>query len=292
MSTGSTWAEGPVWLPGERVVRWSDIPADRILEFRPRTGDPAVGETVVHRTGVEFTNGRTLDLDGRVIQCSHGRRSVEREVDGMPTTLIDRIEGRRLNSPNDVVVRSDGTIWFTDPDYGITQAAEGHPGEHEYGAQHVFRFDEASGDIRPVIVDMEQPNGLAFSPDESVLYVSDTSGVLETDGSGNRWIRAYDVLDGGTCANGRVFADTAPGVPDGLRVDENGCVWASCSSAVVVFSPAGVELARVPVPETVSNLCFGGPDGRDLYLTATTSLYHLRTSVRDATWGRTSASER
>lgn len=274
VATGATWGEGPLWLPEERVIRWSDIPGNRILQYRPATG-----EMTVHRNDVEFTNGRTLDLEGRVVQCSHGRRAVEREVDGAVTVLVDRWQSVRFNSPNDIVVKSDGTIWFTDPSYGITKSEEGHPGELEYGDHYVFRFDPGS-DVRPVIIDMGTPNGLAFSPDESVLYVSDTSEPDQA-GAGEWHVRAYDVI-GSACKNGRGFARVDAGVVDGFRVDEKGCLWLSSLDAVVVVDPDGEQLARVPVPERIGNLCFGGDDGRDLYIAASTSLYRIRTTVRDA----------
>ncbi|HTL41039.1 MAG TPA: SMP-30/gluconolactonase/LRE family protein [Pseudolysinimonas sp.] len=273
VTTGATWSEGPCWIPAAGVLRWSDIPGNRILEV-----DPADGELRVHRTDVEFTNGRTLDLNGDVIQCSHGRRAIERETaDGTVHTLVDAWQGHRLNSPNDVVVASDGAIWFTDPPYGIIQPHEGHPGEREYGAHHVFRFDERTGDIRPVVTDIEEPNGLAFSPDESVLYVSDTSRALRTDGTGNHHIVAYDVSADGHCTNRRVFAVVEPGVADGFRVDAEGRVWSSSGDSVQVFAPSGALIARIPVPETVGNLCFGGADGRTLFIAATTSIYAIDT---------------
>lgn len=277
VATGATWSEGPVWLPGPAVLRWSDIPGDRILEL-----DPATGRTSIHRTDVEFTNGRTLDLDGEVVQCSHGRRSVEREAAGVITTLVDSWQGHRLNSPNDVVVASDGSIWFTDPPYGIVQPHEGHPGVREYGANYVFRLDPGSGDLRAVVTDMEEPNGLAFSPDERLLYVSDTSAALRTDGTGNHHIRVYDVAPSPTCENGRVFAVIEDGLSDGFRVDEAGRVWTSAGSAVQVLAPNGELLATVEVPEPVANLCFGGADGSDLFIAASTSIYHLPTLTRDA----------
>jgi gluconolactonase len=265
--TGSIWAEGPVWLPSSRSVRWSDIPNNRILEFSADTG-----ETHVHREDVEFTNGRILDLDGTVLQCSHGRRSVEREVDGIPHTLVDTYDGVRLNSPNDIVVASDGTIWFTDPPYGIIQAREGHPGEMEYGGCYVFRLT-TDGVLTPVITDRGHPNGLAFSPDESILYVSDTA-----TGDGN--IHAYDAdVTAGTATSGRLFAEPRPGVSDGFRVDVAGRVWTSAADAVHVYSPAGEELLTIPVPEVIANVCFGGDDGQDLYIAASTSLYRIRTST-------------
>ncbi len=277
VATGATWSEGPVWIPALGVLRWSDIPGDRILQL-----DPATGRTSVHRTQVEFTNGRTLDLDGSVLQCSHGLRRIEREHDGEVTCVVDRWQGCRLNSPNDLVVASDGSIWFTDPPYGIVQAHEGHPGEREYGANHVFRLDRSSGVLTPVVTDVEEPNGLAFSPDESLLYVSDTSAALRTDGTGNHHIRVYDVLADGSCVGGRLFAEIAEGLSDGFRVDEAGRVWTSAGHSVQVFDPDGSLLLTIPVPETVGNLCFGGPDGTDLFIAASTSIYHLRTRTRDA----------
>jgi gluconolactonase len=265
--TGAIWSEGPVWLPKSQSVRWSDIHRNRILEYDARSG-----RTHVHREDVEFTNGRTLDRDGRVVQCSHGRRSVEYEIDGKPQTITDHWGPRRLNSPNDVVVASDGTIWFTDPPYGIVLPAEGHPGELEYGGSWVFRYDPLRAALSPVITDMHRPNGLAFSPDEKVLYVSDT--VDEQQGL----IRRYeaDVLLG-TATNGRDFVTVLPGCADGFRVDREGRVWTSSLDSVQVFSSAGEALLKIPVPEKVANLCFGGVDGHDLYITASSSLYRIRT---------------
>jgi gluconolactonase len=267
--TGSIWGEGPAWIPGSKSVRWSDIPNNRILEF-----DSVTGETHVHREQVEFTNGRTLDLDGEVVQCCHGRRSVEREVDGVPVTLVDHFGEHRLNSPNDVVVASDGAIWFTDPPYGIFEAREGHPGEIEYGGCYVFRLKD--GVLTPVITDRVRPNGLAFSPDERILYVSDTA---EGDGD----IYAYDAdVAAGTATDGHKFAAPRPGSSDGFRVDVEGRVWTSSGDAVHVYSPSGDELLTVPVPEVIANVCFGGEDGRDLYVTASTSLYRIRTTTTQA----------
>jgi gluconolactonase len=274
--TGARWSEGPVWLPDRAVLRWSDIPLNRILEV-----DPNVGELIVHRRDVEFTNGRTLDLEGRVIQCSHGRRAIEREVDGEVETLVDSFSGVRLNSPNDVIVASDGAIWFTDPPYGIMQAHEGHLGEREYGGNFVFRFDPPTGAITPAITDMDEPNGLAFSPDQTILYVADSAATLR-GGAGNHHVVAYDVSVDFTCSNPRVFAEIEPGVPDGLRVDIEGRLWISSSDSVQVFLPTGERIARIPVPERVGNLCFGGPDGSILFIAAGTSIYSIPTSTRQA----------
>ena len=270
IATGSTWAEGPCWIPTSRTLRWSDIPGDRILQWHADTG-----EVDAYAEGVEFTNGRTLDLDGSVVQCSHGNRRVERDRDGVVTTVVDGWNGVRLNSPNDVVVTTDGAIWFTDPAYGITQPREGHLGEREYGDHWVFRCAPDGSDLRPVVLDADEPNGLAFDPSERVLYLASSDGERPV-------IRAYDV-DGARVKNGRVFATLEPGegVPDGIRVDVDGDVWSSSGRGVVVFAPDGSRLGEVPVPETVSNLCFGGDDGTTLFLTATTSVYRVATTTRD-----------
>lgn len=271
LHTGMIWAEGPVWLPLENAVRWSDIPNDRILQY-----DLSTGRARIHRDGVEYTNGRALDLVGAVVQCSHGLRRVEREVDGVATSIIDSYGARRFNSPNDIVVASDASIWFTDPPYGILSDDEGHRAEQEYGGCFVFRYDEPTGALHAAITDMHHPNGLAFSPDESVLYVSDTAG-----GETPRAIRAYDVVDG-ACVGGRTLALIENGVSDGIRVDEEGRIWSSSADGVVVFKPDGTPVGRIAVPETVSNLCFGGEDGDELYITATTSLYRIRVNARQA----------
>lgn len=291
VADGATWSEGPCWVPSAGVVRWSDIPGDRILQFDPRTE-----ETTVHREGVEFTNGRTLRADGAVVQCSHGHRRVEVEISGedgaVVTPVVERWTEGRFNSPNDVVVASDGAVWFTDPPYGIVNPEEGHPGEMEYGGCHVFRVDPDTGEAEAMITDMGDPNGLAFSPDESVLYVSDTLAARKPGEGNPHHVRAYPVSrDGGgaeggavRCGEGLTLFEIAQGVPDGIRVDEVGRIWSSAGDGVHLYSPSGEHLGHLPVPEVVANLCFGGPDGRDLYISATTGLYHQRVTVRDAAW--------
>ena len=178
LSTGSTWAEGAVYVPASRTVRWSDIPGNRILQYAIDTK-----ETSTYQDNVEFTNGRTLDLDGNVVQCSHGNRRVERDVDGVVSSIVDSYNGVRLNSPNDVIVASDGAIWFTDPHYGITVPEEGHPGSLEYGECWVFRFDPVTEKLEPVVIDMEDPNGLAFSPTRAFC----TSPIPRMRGSRQEW---------------------------------------------------------------------------------------------------------
>jgi len=289
IATGSTWAEGPCWIPATRTLRWSDIPGDRILQW-----DAASGATTTYADGVEFTNGRTLDADGSVVQCSHGNRRVERDRDGVVTVIADGWGGVRLNSPNDVVVARDGSVWFTDPAYGITQPREGHPGVREYGDHWVFRCGPDGAGLRPVVLDADEPNGLAFDPSERVLYLASSSSERPV-------IRAYDVsVDGadGTegvsvdatgvrVKNGRVFATLGPdeGVPDGIRVDADGNVWSSSHRGVVVFAPDGRRIGEVPVPEVVANLCFGGDDGTTLFIAATTSIYRVATTARDTARG-------
>ena len=269
--TGATWSEGPAWIPTTARLRWSDVVGDRILEF-----DATTGEVSEYARAVEYVNGRTLDLDGEVVQCSHGLRRVERDVGGTVSPIVDRFEGRRFNSPNDVVVASDGAIWFTDPPYGLgADGREGHPGEQEYGGCFVFRFDERRGELSAQVTDMVHPNGLAFSPDESLLYVADTSGPLD--------IRVYDMAGGRvSTGSGRSFAAVRPGASDGFRVDVEGRIWTSSGDSVQVLGTDGAVLAKFPVPETVANVCFGGADGHDLYITATTSLYRLRTTTTGA----------
>ena len=277
---GAVWAEGPVWVPQLRAVRFSDIPNNRILQWTQ-----ADDRISVYAEDVEFTNGRTLGLSGEVVQCSHGHRRVEVDRDGEVSSLVERWDGHRFNSPNDVVVKSDGSVWFTDPSYGIKKAAEGHPGDLEYGDHWVFRFDPATAEVDPVVIDVEMPNGLAFSPDESLLYVSDTAVELPTgepNPLGGHCIHVYDVQDGRRCKNGRIFKEIEPGLPDGFRVDEHGNVWTSALDGVHVYSPAGRRIGFLPTPAKVGNLCFGGDDGRTLFVLATTSLHSIRTTVRDA----------
>ncbi|MEZ0163820.1 SMP-30/gluconolactonase/LRE family protein [Kineococcus sp. LSe6-4] len=302
LGSGSTWAEGPLWLPAERACVVSDIPGNRVLRWDEATGTEAEGGggLTVHRDGVEFTNGRTLDREGRVVACSHGRRAIERtEADGTTHVLVDRFAGQRFNSPNDVVVARDGAIWFTDPPYGITVEVEGHEGFREYGDNFVFRFDPATEELRVVVTDVEEPNGLAFSPDESLLYVADTSAAPTPGNGTHRLIRVYDVLtgvrggrgagavpSGPVVKNGRVFVEVDRGLADGFRVDTAGNVWTSNGDAVTVFAPDGTRLLEVVVGEVVANVCFGGAEGTDLFVAASTSLYRLRTAAvgADLTW--------
>jgi gluconolactonase len=276
LATVFSWVEVVVLIPSRKALRWSEIPSSTIYEWSSTTG-----QVTVYQTDVEFTNGRTLDHDGSVVQCSHGRRRIERDVDGEVTPVVEEWQGHRFNSPNDVVVASDGSIWFSDPPYGIIFPTEGHTGEREYGDHWIFRHDPSSGRTVPVVTDVEEPNGLAFSPDESVLYVADSSKLTGTKTwPGNSHVRAYDVIDG-RCKNGRTFATVAVHVPDGLRVDEHGNVWVTAGDGIHVYAQTGEHLAHVPVPEVTANLCFGGADGTDLFIAASTSIYTIPTNTRD-----------
>lgn len=293
VASGFTWVEGPAWIPARGVLRFSDIPGNRVVEF----SEPD-GATTVVSEDAEFTNGRTLARDGSVIECSHGRRAVQIDrsasepgADYAPEILVDRFGSARLNSPNDVVEKSDGTIWFTDPSYGIKKPEEGHAGEEEYGDRYVFRLDPESGSLTPVVIDVEAPNGLAFSSDESVLYVSDSSlSPADEDASAARprghSIHAYDVVEGRHAKNGRELVEVSPGLPDGFRVDVEGNLWSSSLSGIQIFTAAGEKLGEIPVPEKVANCCFGGADGTTLYICASTSIYRIGTRTRDAASGR------
>jgi gluconolactonase len=273
LADGAIWAEGPVYLPATDEVLYSDVRTDRGLRWSEARG----GE--VWRQPNDHTNGNTLDREGRIIHCEHGHRRIARtEADGTRHGLVDRYEGRRLNSPNDVVVKSDGTIWFTDPPYGIIFPEEGHPAPQEQPACYVFRYDPASGELAAVTDALVHPNGLAFSPDESLLYVTDTSAAL--DPAGNHHIIAFDVLEGRRLAHPRVFAIMEPGLADGLRTDEHGNVWSSAADGIHVLAPDGRDLAAIRVPEITSNCVFGGHDGRRLFITASSSLYAIETRVR------------
>ncbi len=273
--TGGRWTEGPAWFGDSRTLLFSDIPNDRMLQWAEGLG---VRE---FRVPANYSNGNTRDREGRLITCEHGRRCISRtETDGRITVLADRHQGRRLNSPNDVVVKSDGTIWFTDPSYGITSDYEGNRAESEIGACHVYRLDPAEGALTAVAEDFVRPNGLAFSPDEKTLYIAESS--VTHDPAGNHHIRAFDVIEGRRLAKGRVFTEISPGFPDGFRCDTQGNVWCSSGDGVQVFAPDGTRLGKILVPEHVSNLCFGGPKKNRLFITATTSLYSLYVNANGA----------
>ena len=268
--TGTAWAEGPVYFSDGDYVVWSDIPNDRMMRWSISEG------ASVFREPAGYTNGNYLDRQGRLVSCEHGNRRISRtEPDGSVVTLVDRYDGNRLNSPNDLVVKSDGTIWFTDPPYGILSDHEGHKAESELGANYVFRFDPETGELRIVGDDFDRPNGLCFSPDESILYVADSGEP--------RHIRAFDVVDGEHISNGRIFAVVRPGMPDGFRVDTKGNLFTSAWDGIQVYSPEGELLGKVLVPEErTANCSFGGPDKSRLFITADRSLYSIKLNVTGA----------
>ncbi|MWA13127.1 SMP-30/gluconolactonase/LRE family protein [Streptomyces sp. BA2] len=261
------WAEGPLYLPAWRQLIWSDIPNDRLLRW-----DEVTGRVGVFRSNAGHVNGNTLDREGRLICCEQGNRRVTRtEHDGRVTVLADRFEGKRFNSPNDAVVRSDGSVWFSDPDFGITNDYEGFRAPAEIGGCHVYRIDPVTGDVRIVADGFEGPNGLVFSPDERQLYVSDSRAAQ---------IRAFDVRDDGTLSDGAVFAESKESGFDNIRFDDEGRLWAAAlHDGVHCYDPDGTLIGRITVPEDVANIAFGGPKNNRVFITATTSLYSLVMSV-------------
>ena len=268
--TGCRWAEGPAWFGGGRYLLWSDLPNNRILRY-----DDTDGHVSVYRAPSQFANGNTVDWQGRLITCEHlGRRVSRTEHDGRVITLADRYQGKRLNSPNDAVVKSDGSIWFTDPDYGIIADYEGGRSEREQDGCHVYRIDPHNGEVTRVASDFDHPNGLAFSRDEKRLFIADSG---YTEGPDHpRHIRVFDLApDGKTLGASRVFATCPAGFFDGFRVDEAGRVWTSSAEGVLCFSPEGRLIGRIRVPEMVANLTFGGVARNRLFICGTTSLYAI-----------------
>lgn len=274
--TGCRWAEGPAWFAAGRYLVWSDIPNDRMLRW-----DDTDGSVSVFRQPALNTNGHTVDLQGRLVSCEHRGRCISRtEHDGTRTVLASHHAGKRLNSPNDVVVKSDGSIWFSDPSYGIDSDYEGDASPNEQGAQRVYRIDPASGAVTAVADDFVQPNGLAFSPDESLLYIVDTGATHRADGPHH--VRRFRVEAGGSLAGGEVFATCPAGLYDGLRVDVHGNLWLSAADGVHCHASDGTLLGKVRVPETVANVCFGGAKRNRLFICATTSLYAVYLNTRGA----------
>ncbi|ALR78592.1 SMP-30/gluconolactonase/LRE family protein [[Enterobacter] lignolyticus] len=262
------WAEGPVWVPAQQCVIFSDVKGNRMFRWDDREG------VSLFRAESHYANGNALDSEGRLITCEHGRRGISRTAtDGTHRMLVSRIDGRHFNSPNDVAVRADGSIWFTDPPYGITGNEEGYRAESQVVGCWVYRYDERRDRVAIAISDTQRPNGLAFSPDDQWLYVADMS-VIDFPTQGRRELRAYR-LNGEKAAFSHVIAQVEPGIPDGFCVDSAGHIYCSCDDGVIVFSPQGERLEHIPVPERVSNCTFGGPDGNTLFITATTSLYRV-----------------
>jgi gluconolactonase len=268
--TGARWSEGPAWFAAGRYLVWSDIPNNRMM----RLTDP--GDHVsVFREHSNNSNGNTVDNQGRLVTCEHLTRRVTRtESDGSITVLADRWEGKRLNSPNDVVVKSDDSIWFTDPAYGIDTDYEGDRQEQELDGCHVYRIDPKSGAVDRVVSDMVRPNGIAFSADEKHLYVSDTGATHVADGP--RHIRRFSVAaDGKSVAGGEVFAESTAGLFDGFRVDREDRLWVSTGEGVHCFHPDGTLIGKILIPEMVANVSFGGVKRSRLFICGTTSIYSV-----------------
>ena len=277
IGSGFEWAEGPAWFPAAQMLLFSDIPAHRMMRWTAETG------CSIFREDSGYSNGNTRDRQGRLVTCHHGLRAVTRtEADGSLTTIASHADGKRLNSPNDVVVKSDGSIWFTDPTYGILSDLEGYKADPEQPGSHVWRIAPQGGAPRAVITDFTQPNGLCFSPDESLLYVAESGS--SHDAEVPPVIRVFDLLADGSVGPGRDFAMVDRGLPDGIRCDGAGNIWSSAAEGVQVFAPDGTLLGKILVPEVVSNLCFGGPRGNRLFITATTSLYTLAVDACAAGW--------
>ena len=266
--TGTRWAEGPAWFAAGRYLIWSDIPNNRMMRFDEANGN--VGE---FRKVSNNSNGNTVDRQGRLVTCEHGARRVTRtEFDGSITVLADRYDGKRLNSPNDVVVKSDGSIWFTDPPYGILFDYEGHLSAMEQDGSHVYRIDGTTGALTRVATDFEKPNGLAFSVDEKYLYIADTGVTHKLNGP--KHIRRFDVsADSTKLGKNHIFADCTAGLFDCFRIDSDGRIWTSAGDGVHCFDPDGTLIGKILIPELVSNVCFGGPKLNRLFICGTTSLY-------------------
>lgn len=277
LCTGAVWSEGPVWIKEDDSVLWSDIPNNRILRWSEKNG------MTTWREQAEFTNGHTRDLNGDLLHCSHGHRAVMRtrlengrlDPNYQDQTVVNRYDNKRLNSPNDIVVKSDGTIWFTDPPYGILTNREGHKALSEQAANHVFCFNPLTKVLTVASSTVQEPNGLAFSPDEKLLYVSDTSAALAPAGSGHHQIDVFDVSADNCLLHQRIFAVINPGLSDGFRVDKQGWIYTSSADSVQIYHSDTTLLGKIYVPEKVGNLCFGGSTGNQLFIAASTSLYRI-----------------
>lgn len=270
---GCRWAEGPAYFPAGQYLIWSDIPNNRMLRY-----DECNGAVSVFRQPAGNSNGNTVDRQGRLVSCEHGGRRVSRtEIDGSITTIADSYDGKRLGSPNDVVVKSDDSIWFTDPSYGIDSDYEGNKSIREQSGNHVYRVDATTGAIAIVADDFVQPNGIAFSCDESLLYIVDTGRTHKKNGPAH--IRKFAVQSGGKLKDKGVFADCTAGLFDGLRLDDEGRIWTSAGDGVHCYDPDGTLIGKILVPEVVANVCFGGAKRNYLYICGTTSLYAMRLPV-------------
>jgi len=273
--TGARWCEGPAWFAAGRYLMWSDIPNNRMMRWDET--DLSVSE---FRQPANNSNGNTVDLHGRLVTCEHLSRRVTRtEHNGSITVLADQFQGKRLNSPNDVIVKSDGSIWFSDPSYGIMMDYEGERAASEIGACHVYRIDPDSLALACVASDYVQPNGLAFSPDEQFLYVSDTGGTHQKNGPAH--IRKHAV-NNDSIGEGVVISNCDNGFYDGFRLDRDGRIWTSAADGVHCLSSQGALLGKILIPEFVANVCFGGAKLNRLFICGTTSLYSVFLNVNGA----------
>jgi gluconolactonase len=265
--TGARWCEGPAWFAAGRYLIWSDIPNNRIMRW-----DETDGSVSVFREPSNNSNGNTVDPQGRLVTCEHLSRRVTRtEHNGSLTVLADSFDSKRLNSPNDVVVHSNGSIWFSDPTYGILTDYEGDRANPELSGCHVYRLDPESGNLFQVTDDFLKPNGLAFSPDQRQLYISDTG--LSHQPGGPAHIRRFDVNSDLSLSGGEVFAECTAGFFDGFRVDQEGRIWTSAFDGVHCYNPDGRLIGKIRIPEIVGNLTFGGAKNNRLFICGTTSLY-------------------
>ncbi len=276
IADGCRWAEGPVWFGDSNTLIWSDIPNNRMLRWHWN------GRVDTYRSDSLNSNGNTRDREGRLVSCLHGARAVVRtEPDGKITTIADSYQGKNLNSPNDVVVKSDGSIWFTDPPYGIMSDYEGFKSPQEQDGCYVYRVSPDLTDISVVCDDFVKPNGLAFNPDESKFYVADSA--RSHDPNAPHHIRVFDVnADGKTLSNGKVFAEIEPGIPDGFRFDTDGRLWTSAKDGIHCYLPDGTLIGKILIPETVANLTFGGPKKNRMFITATSSVYSVYLAINGA----------
>ncbi len=269
---GAEWMEGPAFLPLQNLVVFSDIPNDRMLQYYPATGD-----TTVFREPANYANGNSVDLEGRLVSAQHLTHGISRtEYDGSVSMMVDRYEGKSLNSPNDLVVKSDGTIWFTDPPYGILSDREGAKRDSEMAGNFVFRFNPETRELEIMVDNMDRPNGIAFSPDETILYVADTGKAKN--------MMAFDVAaDGKTLTSKREFAVVRPGASDGFQCDVRGNIWTSAADGIQCYTAQAELIGKILVPaQRTANCCFGGPNFNTLYITGDTSLYSIQLAIEGA----------
>ena len=265
--SGMKWAEGPCYIKSHKKLYFSDIPNNHLLSWD--------GSNIkIEKDPSNFINGNTEDLEGNLISCSHGGRCIYKtDINGNTTTLVDKYLDKKLNSPNDVVVKSDGSIWFTDPPYGILSDYEGYKGDMEYGACYVFRYDPKENNLEVVSKDFLKPNGLAFSVNEDKIYIADSGGSHDVNAPNQ--IMVYDIVENKILKNGKVFHKFNPFFADGFRVDKDDNVWTSAGKGIKCFNPQGEVIGQLLLPDLVANLTFGGENNNILYVTSSSNLYSM-----------------